>query len=340
MKTVFVLAAAAAIGVSLPAAAQTAPDVYDKCFSNVNGIGDALYARSCANASAFGAAGGGQYSGNSASIGNGHVDAATTYSYPPGTASTSWSDQGWSNRVDVTSNTGGVASASSSLVDGTLHGFVSNPNSFFHGGFVNTRISDVITFNNLSGAAVALPVGYAFDGQFTPGPNGFDGYTEGFVYLALGTPYPAPQTIRFAASGQLIGGGARSYFNAVWDSLQNSFSGDSRDAQFTGSFDVSTGMVDGTFGTTLLIPTGVSTMGFAFTLNLDCRVTGGTCDFDHTGALDFGALPSGLSYTSASGKLFAAAAGVPEPATWAMMILGFAVTGAAVRARRLRPALA
>jgi len=336
MKTLLALATTTALGWALPAAAQAAPDVYDKCASNVNGIGGQLYARSCAAAWSAGAGPGGQYAGSAAGIGNGHVDTGNSYYYAPGTSQTSWADNGWSNRADATSNTGGVSWASSSLVDGTLHSYVSNGTSFFHGGATNTRISDIVSFTNLSGSDVLLPIGYAFDGSFTPGPNGFDGYTNGLVALALGTPSGQPSTVRFANSGSFIGGIAQSYFDANGGYLQQAYynAGQPNDFQFAGSYNLATGFIQGTFGTTLVIPTGVSTMGFAFTLSLDCRTSGGICDFANTGALGFGTLPAGVSYTSDSGVLFSAPPSVPEPGTWAMMILGFGAAGVATRARR------
>jgi hypothetical protein len=46
-------------------------------------------------------------------------------------------------------------------------------------------------------------------------------------------------------------------------------------------------------------------------------------------------LPTGVTYTSASGR-FLTAAGVPEPAGWACLICGLGLLGAAARGRRTR----
>lgn len=58
-------------------------------------------------------------------------------------------------------------------------------------------------------------------------------------------------------------------------------------------------------------------------------------DFADTAHLDM-TLPEGLQYTSASGVFLTAAGvpGVPEPATWAMMLLGFGAVGIAARKAR------
>jgi len=59
--------------------------------------------------------------------------------------------------------------------------------------------------------------------------------------------------------------------------------------------------------------------------------------YNHTSQLGL-TLPSGASYTSASGTFLSAlgggVGGVPEPATWAMMIFGFGFVGSAMRRRR------
>ena len=57
---------------------------------------------------------------------------------------------------------------------------------------------------------------------------------------------------------------------------------------------------------------------------------------------DFGLNWQGLSYTTGTNITvdLTLANGVPEPATWAMMLVGFAAIGAAARRRRPEPALA
>ncbi|MBI1200442.1 MAG: PEP-CTERM sorting domain-containing protein [Phenylobacterium sp.] len=56
-------------------------------------------------------------------------------------------------------------------------------------------------------------------------------------------------------------------------------------------------------------------------------------DFLHTGAIGVQA-PSGVDYSSASGVFLTDTGAVPEPATWAVMILGFGLAGGTLRRRR------
>ncbi len=64
--------------------------------------------------------------------------------------------------------------------------------------------------------------------------------------------------------------------------------------------------------------------------------SGGVADFGHTMRFNW-ELPTGVSYTSASGRFLSGVAAVPEPSTWAMMIGGFGLVGGALRTGRKRP---
>lgn len=76
--------------------------------------------------------------------------------------------------------------------------------------------------------------------------------------------------------------------------------------------------------------------GLSFQLGLSCFGPA-QCDFSHTGSVSLG-LPNNVTFTSASGAFLteSGAGSVPEPATWAMMLMGFGVLGAALRAARRR----
>jgi hypothetical protein len=73
---------------------------------------------------------------------------------------------------------------------------------------------------------------------------------------------------------------------------------------------------------------------FSQRLYLICQ-DGVTCDFLNTGRVGL-QLPAGVSFTSGSGVFLQppATGAVPEPASWAMMISGFGLTGGAMRRRR------
>jgi hypothetical protein len=70
-----------------------------------------------------------------------------------------------------------------------------------------------------------------------------------------------------------------------------------------------------------------------------------TADYGNTSYFNF-TLPTGVKLLSGSGQLLTApyvpggAPSVPEPATWAMLILGFAAVGATLRRRRVHAAFA
>jgi hypothetical protein len=63
----------------------------------------------------------------------------------------------------------------------------------------------------------------------------------------------------------------------------------------------------------------------------------GFADFGDTATFSFNALPDGVSYTSASGNFLSGS--VPEPSTWAMLLLGFAGIGFMAYRRKSKPAL-
>ena len=91
--------------------------------------------------------------------------------------------------------------------------------------------------------------------------------------------------------------------------------------------------------TTLWVPPGETSVQLQPVLYLtSCGSGTGSCDLGNTARVRFGALPTGLSWTSQSG-LFLSGLGtgaVPEPASWAMLIAGFGLTGAMARRRRVR----
>lgn len=341
--------AGATFGTATPTLAQSAPPAYNSCSYSANGNLAQTYARSCVSTSASGTPVGnwGQISGASTAIVNGRIDPSVTYASPDpgGSNATSWSHGGWDNAATAQSNSGSISTGSANLSDGTIHAFISNPDANWGSGFFTGQISDIVTFTNTSGSAVLLDIGYAFDGKFSGIiPNG--GYTSGSVGLALTSP---DYTLKFAGTGNtLVGGtngyatGASTYFDAGGGSYGApgtiGLSTFMSEVDYTSSnnFDFQSGLVSGLFNTSIIIPVGQSQLGFALWLSLDCRQRSASCDFGNTSAFKFGALADGLSYTSNSGALFSeinAPGGVPEPATWGMMILGFGLIGGLLRRR-------
>jgi hypothetical protein len=79
-----------------------------------------------------------------------------------------------------------------------------------------------------------------------------------------------------------------------------------------------------TFQGTFAVPSGTSTDFLVASLQLHCVVE--DCDFSHTGALSFGALPTGVSYTSGSGVLLTQT--TPEPDSAVLIACGIALMAA------------
>lgn len=326
---------------TVPGYAQSAPPTYNSCVGSANGNIVAVNPRSCVATSVSGSPGaGGQITGARSSIINGREDPDGTGVSQVGTYSTGWSDDGWTNTATSISNVNSLARGTASLADGTVKAFATNPDATQGQGFVLSTISDIVTFNNTTGSALTLRVGYTFDGAYTNGQNNYFDYAS--VYLALTSPNlsTSPSNyVTFANSGSGLGGyglsrgWADGFFDQQWF-----FAGQAQDFTISSFGAPESGPFGGGISTLLSIPTGQSQLGFTLSLDLGCRVSGSTCNFGSTSAFRFGDLPTGLSFSSQSGTLFSALTtvpgAVPEPATWAMLIFGFGVVGAGMRSRR------
>lgn len=79
---------------------------------------------------------------------------------------------------------------------------------------------------------------------------------------------------------------------------------------------------------------------FDIAYELNSQFSEGTIDLSHTATISFD-LPDGVYLTSAGGAVFGTppvGGAAPEPASWALMIAGFGLAGAALRRRRFQPA--
>ncbi|WP_235976505.1 PEPxxWA-CTERM sorting domain-containing protein [Sandaracinobacteroides hominis] len=250
---------------------------------------------------------------------------------------------------------GSSSSASADLATGRLKASVGAYGPEFYGsplGFAESSLYDTLFFTNNSGGDVSLTFRYSFDGSVIDTLNASS--PGGVATLQLSCDYwrcynEANAAIRFAKSGTQVGDNIHAFFdeNGISMFARNIY-GDQY--QLFDHFDVWNGSnggsaIDGWMEATLLIPTGETSLGIYGRLALDCR-GGSNCDFGHTGSFGFvGALPEGLAIGSASGVFLTAngtptPGGIPEPASWALMILGFGAVGARLRRRLPAPAAA
>jgi len=221
----------------------------------------------------------------------------------------------------------GAASASASLASGTVHAYASGPNCSVpnasgcdSGGNAKAQIQDSLTFSNTTGHTVDVAVDWSFDG----------------TTLSLGT-YPSitvQSLFCFASGTGCLGGGAGTGNPDAFSFLDQN-GGVSNQMPTAGW--VSTALSPGTNATSetfqgvFAIPAGMSTDSLTADIQLGCLIS--TCDFSNTGTFTLGTLPSGVTFTSASGVLLTSP--VPEQGTFTLT-LAAAVLIAVGRIRRKR----
>lgn len=103
--------------------------------------------------------------------------------------------------------------------------------------------------------------------------------------------------------------------------------------------DPAAGLFDFRMSVTFWVPPGETTLAVNPRFQIiQCGSDVTLCDFGNTASFRFGATPDGLSWASESGVFLSAIGGgggvIPEPATWAMLVAGFGLVGAAARRRR------
>ncbi len=281
----------------------------------------------------------------------------STYDQTAGSArATSASPDGYFNSASVTSNTGNSVIAKADLHGGTVKASIVNGPSNVPRGFAEARITDTVFFENSTDSTVYLPFRFSFDGRLTD-PNNFGsnataifsltggigqcpgggfGTCAGDYSLRLQNGASANQAIiiGYAANGSQNGiqqGGAF-FFNAP-DNV------DLANYTVFKDWDSVPGYYNSVVASVLALQPGATRLGFDLRLIVDSWVEPNTvADFGNTTRFGFGALPTGLSFTSASGVFLTGdpvTGGVPEPASWAMLIAGFGLVGVTMRKRRI-----
>jgi hypothetical protein len=206
--------------------------------------------------------------------------------------------------------------ASADLATGALRGFAFTDGSTLGTtAFANAQWADEITFDNTTGSALLLGLSYLTHATVTGETLGVSTTTSFLSNLLFGQPGGSPP-ITF--QGGILRGLRFVYTNGS-TSIQDPNAGGPPNL---GGWTVTpVGPVGALFSGTLAVPSGLSILDISTLLRIDCRL-GADCDASNTAAFSFGALPTGLSFTSSSGVFLTAPTGpstVPEPGTWAIV---------------------
>lgn len=325
------LAGLAVLATAAPASAAP-PNAYDpRSFAFASGLGSVGQART--------------------EINNGIV--GLTFDQGPGSfIATAKSADGWTNSATVNTNIGNNVTAIADLRTGTAKATVTNGIIGTSRGIAEARINETIFFNNTSAGTAFLQISYRFDGSIT---NSTQGNATAIFNIGLGRGCTDLSYTSCGGDSLKLQNGGNANMTMIIGYLGNgSANGVQQGGAFffgapdnvdltnysvTKNWNTNSGDYDTIVSSVLALPTGASRMGFDLRLLVDCWVDlGAVCDFGQTSAISFGALPTGLSFTSGSGIFLAGApgtGGVPEPASWAMLIAGFGLTGATMRRRRI-----
>jgi hypothetical protein len=230
----------------------------------------------------------------------------------------------------------GSMRAISTVIDGSIPSVVTAGQS---------KLKETIWFTNTTDAW--LPIGYAMqvDGAvsgFTPGRAEIEFINRIFTPETSGCN-AFSQCVSLTPDGSVLVQG--DFKGIYWKGTGLFFQGNAP-AYWTVTpnpgHDPDAGLFDFIMATTLWVPPGETTIVLDPELYFSiCGAQSGICDFGNSGKVRLGATPEGLSWTSQSGVFLSALAPpppggvIPEPATWAMLIVGFGLVGQAARRRRV-----
>jgi hypothetical protein len=226
----------------------------------------------------------------------------------------------------------GTASASADLATGSLHLYEHDTGkSQYYDGFAaasaNASLSDTL-FYSVAGASAdtITPIDLTFT-------------VEGLIQIT-GT-----DTFDNQSHGEVSGAFTFGSGDARFDLQNNVTTGfatmaglDTYPSAYPGTWTTNADHTVNTFTAVYNVTGAAGELPIGATASLFCG-NGMLCDFGHTFQIGLTG-PADFSYTSASGVFLTGTGGVPEPATWAMMLLGFGGLGAAMRTRRQKARLA
>jgi hypothetical protein len=181
-------------------------------------------------------------------------------------------------------------------------------------------MNDTLTFFIPGATATTLtPIKFSFDshGIFT-----LNQFSNSMQHLYGATISPNGGNVGSASfGGQYQNGGTVTVFDMGWSEFVFTITEPDHYAGY------------GTFNLTGMNPT------IGFSSYLYAVISNGGADFSNTATVNL-TVPTGVTFTSASGAFLTQVDSpviglVPEPATWAMFLLGFGVVGYSMRRRKV-----
>jgi PEP-CTERM motif len=231
---------------------------------------------------------------------------------------------------------GGVAAASSAdLAAGTVRAFGTSPTTgFFTSTLASAQWYDIVDFN-IAGANADTVTTIKFTATFDG--TGFDtgtrdrfnnvpsAYVQGLV--GIGENFISNP---FFAQGLVFANASNNFTPTTQLFTQNRVGYGSWDPASTVNRMIFNGQID--------LRGATVQQWITLALRIECD-NGAFCDYGNTGTFRFNDLPSNVTFSSASGTFLSGVGpgvgGVPEPASWAMLISGFGLVGAVARRRRV-----
>jgi hypothetical protein len=194
--------------------------------------------------------------------------------------------------------------------------------------FAGAEMEDTLTFDNTSGHTANIDVFWTFDGTMPSATQ--NGRLDNLFCLATGTTCLGSSVL--GPAGSLNGPPNNGQYFRFQDNFllglpTDPFINEPTTGWVSSSFTQSINADSGTFHGVFAVPAGISTDSLNAYFALGCFQA--TCDFTHTGALSFGGLGNGVSFTSGSGVLLSQSGAAPEPGSWISMVAGLGLIGLA-----------